>query len=85
VTPQLPRLARVLQPRAVLLDLQSRGLEVVNALRAEPALDAVPILVFSRQRVSATESARGAAPSPAVEGAGDEELLRFVESPRGHA
>ena len=83
VTPQLPRLARVLQPRAVLLDLQSRGLEVVNALRAEPSLDAVPILVFSRQRVSAHEMAPG--PASAVDGAGDEELLRFVEQPRGHA
>lgn len=85
VTPQLPRLARVLQPRAVLLDLQSQGggMEVVHALRAESALDAVPILVFSRAGASAHAGVAGAA--PAMNGAGDEELLRFVESPRGQA
>jgi DNA-binding response OmpR family regulator len=85
VTPQLPRLARVLQPRAVLLDLQSQGggMEVVHALRAESALDAVPILVFSRAGASAHAGVVGAA--PAMNGAGDEELLRFVESPRGLA
>jgi DNA-binding response OmpR family regulator len=85
VTPQLPRLARVLQPRAVLLDLQSQGggMEVVHALRAESALDSVPILVFSRAGASAHAGVPGAAPS--MNGAGDEELLRFVESPRGQA
>jgi DNA-binding response OmpR family regulator len=85
VTPQLPRLARVLQPRAVLLDLQSQGggMEVVHALRAESALDSVPILVFSRAGAAAHAGLAGAAPS--MNGAGDEELLRFVESPRGQA
>jgi len=99
VTPQLPRLARVLQPRAVLLDLQSPGgRDVVRALRAEPALDAIPILCFSRTEVAAAvaeanpdRDLRGAsaagAPLVAQEmvGAGDEELLRFVESGRGQA
>jgi CheY-like chemotaxis protein len=84
VTPQLPRLARVLQPRAVLLDLQSQGADVVQALRAEPALDSVPILVFSRSGPSAHVGVPGA-PAPSMNGAGDEELLRFVESPRGQA
>jgi DNA-binding response OmpR family regulator len=85
VTPQLPRLARVLQPRAVLLDLQSQGggMDVVHALRAESALDSVPILVFSRAGAAAHAGVPGVA--PAMDGARDEELLRFVEFPRGQA
>jgi DNA-binding response OmpR family regulator len=85
VTPQLPRLARVLQPRAVLLDLQSQGggMDVVHALRAESALDSVPILVFSRAGLAAHAGVPGVA--PAMDGARDEELLRFVEFPRGQA
>jgi DNA-binding response OmpR family regulator len=85
VTPQLPRLARVLPPRAVLLDLQSQGggMDVVHALRAESALDSVPILVFSRAGAAAHAGVPGVA--PAMDGARDEELLRFVEFPRGQA
>jgi CheY-like chemotaxis protein len=90
VTPQLPRLARVLQPRAVLLDVQSQGsgAEIVRALRSEPALDAVPILVFSRTQVSTRAGSGLGGPeptAPSMMGAGDEELLRFVEFPRGQA
>jgi DNA-binding response OmpR family regulator len=50
VTEELPRLARVLEPRAILLDLHMPGTDGMTALRrlrAEAALDRVPILVFS--------------------------------------
>ncbi len=50
VTDELPRLARVLEPRAILLDLHMPGTDGMTALRrlrAEAALDHVPILVFS--------------------------------------
>lgn len=46
---QLSRLARALRPRAILLDMLSDGVnDVVRELRAEPELDAIPILVFAR-------------------------------------
>jgi CheY-like chemotaxis protein len=71
VTAQLPRLARALEPRAIILDLESSEADpdtgpVVAALRATPGLGDVPILVFAR--------ARGVA-RPV-----DEDLLRFVQS-----
>jgi CheY-like chemotaxis protein len=50
VSADLPRMARVLEPRAILLDLRLTGADGVAALellRAERALDAVPIMVFS--------------------------------------
>jgi DNA-binding response OmpR family regulator len=50
VTEELPRLARVLEPRAILLDLHMPGTDGMTALRrlrAEASLDGVPILVFS--------------------------------------
>jgi DNA-binding response OmpR family regulator len=50
VTEELPRLARVLEPRAILLDLHMPGADGMTALRrlrAEASLDGVPILVFS--------------------------------------
>ncbi|HTM19757.1 MAG TPA: response regulator [Kofleriaceae bacterium] len=50
VTEELPRLARVLEPRAILLDLRMPGFDGMTALRwlrAERALDEVPILLFS--------------------------------------
>ncbi len=50
VTEELPRLARVLEPRAILLDLRMPGFDGMTALRwlrAERALDGVPILLFS--------------------------------------
>ncbi len=50
VSDDLPRLARVLDPRAILLDLRlpaPDGTSALAMLRAEPALDRVPILVFS--------------------------------------
>jgi DNA-binding response OmpR family regulator len=50
ITEELPRLARVLEPRAILLDLRLPGYDGMTALRwlrAERLLDTVPILVFS--------------------------------------
>jgi len=50
ITEELPRLARVLEPRAILLDLRLPGYDGMTALRwlrAERLLDSVPILVFS--------------------------------------
>lgn len=50
VTDELSRLARALEPRAILLDLQlprATGLTALRRLRADHALDDVPILVLS--------------------------------------
>lgn len=50
VTDDLPRLARVLDPIAILLDLRvqgGRGMMALRKLRAEAALDRVPVFVFS--------------------------------------
>jgi DNA-binding response OmpR family regulator len=50
VTEDLPRLARVLEPRAVLLDLHLPGTDGMTALRwlrADASLDDIPILVFT--------------------------------------
>ena len=48
---QLSRLARALRPRAILLDLKSEGVnDVVRDLRSAKELDAIPILVFARDR-----------------------------------
>jgi len=73
VTPQLPRLARALEPRAIILDVEvdHSGTDLVALLRAQPGLEDVPILVFAR--------------SPSVEVQPDvqrvdEDLVRFVES-----
>jgi DNA-binding response OmpR family regulator len=49
-TEELPRLARVLEPAAILIDLRLPdvdGLTVLRWLRAERKLDGVPILMFS--------------------------------------
>jgi CheY-like chemotaxis protein len=69
VTPQLPRLARALEPRAIILDVEvdPSGTDVVAALRAQPGLADVPILVFAK--------------SPRLEHpSGVEDLVKFVES-----
>lgn len=74
ITPQLPRLARVLQPRAVLLDIiDASEEEIVDAMRADHALDEIPIVVFARaERVH-----KG--PGRSTSGPIDEELLRFLD------
>lgn len=71
---QLSRLARALQPRAILLDVRSEGIDDVLAeLRAERSLDAIPILVFARESVQ-----RSGVLAPAA----DADLVAFVEKPR---
>lgn len=77
ITPQLPRLARVLEPRAVLLDvIEADEAEIVEAMRADRALDNIPIVVFKR-----TERARPRAPgdNSSISGPIDDELLRFLD------
>jgi CheY-like chemotaxis protein len=76
ITPQLPRLARVLQPRAVLLDLIEGEKEdqIVEAMRADRALDSVPIVVFAR-----TERSRPRTDTGSISGPIDDELLRFLD------
>lgn len=59
VTDELPRLARVLEPAAVILDLRMPGIDGLTALRwlrAEQVLDDVPILVFSGSPVELEQS-----------------------------
>lgn len=70
VTPQLPRLARALEPRAIILDVEVElgGTDLAAALRAQPGLEDVPILVFTR--------------TPSVVRTIDEKLVEFVESAR---
>ncbi len=71
VTPQLPRLARALEPRAIILDVDLGGTDLAAALRAQPGLEDVPILVFTR--------------TPSVvrtPGTVDEKLVEFVERAR---
>ncbi len=75
---QLSRLARALQPRAILLDLRSDGAaDVIRELRAERDLDAIPLLVFARDA--------GALPQAGVDAlasAADADLVSFVEKVR---
>ena len=93
VTPQLPRLARALEPCAIIVDLESSDEEagtttLVQALREMPALRDVPILVFARARVDRsqineiTRSPDGSriGDVTAVVQPVDEDLLRFVET-----
>ncbi|HTJ44275.1 MAG TPA: response regulator [Kofleriaceae bacterium] len=83
ITPQLPRLARVLAPRAILLDLDcpGGGLDIVATLRSEATLDSVPILLFSRADATALDDTGD---DPALTVASrpvDEDLVRFLEGP----
>lgn len=87
VTEELPRLARVLEPRAILLDLHLPGIDGISALRtlrSDRQLDSIPILVFS-QSVEDLEAARseigelGAA--AAAKPLQDQALVDFVTTP----
>lgn len=91
VTEELPRLARVLEPRAVVLDLDAPGVDGLDALRRlreEPALDEVPMLLACA-RTDAAEALGIEAAGLAVEVRGkpisDEELLGFIIAPPAHA
>ena len=61
VTEELPRLARVLQPRAVIIDLHVPGvggLTALRRLRAEPMLEGTPILMISDDRGALARAGR---------------------------
>ncbi len=91
ITEELPRLARVLEPRAILLDLRLPGYDGMTALRwlrADRSLDAVPILVFSgstedleERRDEITALAAEVLPKPLQVDA----LVEFVTTPPPHA
>jgi DNA-binding response OmpR family regulator len=69
---QLSRLARALRPRAILLELTSEGVaDVVPELRTG---DAIPILVFTRDRAPSTSV------PDLLEHAADVDLVSFVEN-----
>jgi DNA-binding response OmpR family regulator len=90
-TADLPRLARVLEPRAVLIDLhlpEIGGLAVLRRLRAERALDDVPILMLGKNidairpaRAELTALAAVAAPAPLS----DDVLVEFITAPPASA
>jgi CheY-like chemotaxis protein len=91
VTEELPRLARVLEPRAILLDLRLPGIDGLTALRwlrDEHTLDSVPILVFSgsdeelelnRAEIEALAASVGHKPLEV------DDLVAFVTSPPAEA
>jgi CheY-like chemotaxis protein len=91
VSDELPRLARVLEPRAILLDLRlpaPDGVAALTMLRAEPALDRVPILVFSASyreldRRRAEIERLGAAWLPKAQAV--EQIVRFLGEPPADA
>jgi CheY-like chemotaxis protein len=75
ITPQLPRLARALQPRAILLDVADAEEDaIVATMRGDRALDDIPIVVFARTDAETAVASPSAAAPPA-----DEELLRFLD------
>ncbi len=78
VTAQLPRLARALEPRAIILDIESGLGDVVDlgVLRGTPGLRDVPILLFARAGTMSTpeDPATTAVLMPV-----DEDLVRFVD------
>ena len=91
---QLSRLARALRPRAILLDERTDGVhEFVRELRVDHELARIPVLVFgrfaSRPRPPTPDAGAGlGAPGDGAQsadvtmlpGAGDDELLRFVDA-----
>jgi CheY-like chemotaxis protein len=91
VSSDLPRLAKALGPHAILLDLRLPGADGVAALallRAEPALDLVPILVFSGSyreldRRRDEIEALGAAWLPKTDAV--EQVARFLAEPPASA
>ena len=87
VTDELPRLARVLEPRAILLDLHLPdidGMTALRTLRDDRQLDSIPILVFSTS-VGDLEAARGEigalGAAAAAKPMQDQELVDFVTTP----
>lgn len=86
-TDEVPRLARVLHPQAILLDLDlegTEGLAALRRLRSDTSIDQVPILLFGANR-EVVEEARPDLSALAAEGyaepLADEEILRLVTAP----
>jgi CheY-like chemotaxis protein len=91
VTDELPRLARVLEPRAMMIDLGApgaSGLRTVRYLRQVPELDAVALLVVCEDP-GLVEELQGHASTLAVEvrikPVADEDLIDFLMAPPAHA
>lgn len=75
---QLSRLARALRPRAILLDLQSEGVdEVLRELSENSAVGATPILVFTREGGATYEG-----PFEGLGEAEDTDLVNYIEKQR---
>lgn len=71
---QISRLARALRPRAILLDLNSEGVnEGVRDLRSASELDSIPVLVFAREGAMTTQA------TETLVDATDADLVNFVE------
>jgi CheY-like chemotaxis protein len=91
VTDELPRLARVLEPRAMMIDLGApgaSGLRTVRYLRQVPELDTVAMLAVCEDPGLAQEI-QGHASTLAVEvrikPIADEDLIDFLTAPPAHA
>ena len=91
VTDELPRLARVLEPRARMIDLGApgaSGMRTVRYLRQVPELDAVSMLVVC-EHVELAQEIQSHAEALDVEvwikPFTDEALIGFLEAPPAHA
>jgi DNA-binding response OmpR family regulator len=86
-TEELPRLARVLLPRLILLDLHVPGvggLVALRRLRAERALDAVPLVMLASDAGAmrrAWPEIRALGAAPMVQPRDDEEFLDLLTAP----
>lgn len=87
VTEELPRLARVLMPRAILLDLhvpEVGGLVALRRLRRERALDTVPIVVMAAHAGAlrrAVPELRALGAAAMVQPADEDALLALLTAP----
>lgn len=91
VTDELPRLARVLEPRAMMIDLGApgaSGLRTVRYLRQVPELDGVALLVVCEDSGLAAEIQSHTATlgvEVRVKPLADEALIGFLTAPPAHA
>jgi CheY-like chemotaxis protein len=91
VTDELPRLARVLEPCAMMIDLGApgaSGLRTVRSLRQVPELDGVAMLAVCEDGALAQEIQSHAATLSVevwVKPIADEALIDFIEAPPAHA
>jgi CheY-like chemotaxis protein len=91
VTDELPRLARVLEPRAMMIDLSAPGavgLRTIRYLRQVPELDPVAMLAVCDDPGAAAEiqgHAQALAVEVRVKPVTDEDLIRFLTALPAHA